>query len=651
MITLFFWAQTASTVYHISSSGDDRAAGTSPTTAWRSLNRTLTTPLAPGDSILLERGSQWTDEVIRLPFLSLGALGAYGNASLPRPRITVSRSASSNQGSLLATCVELVSPRDVTISELHLQGCSTGLRINAVGASKNVVIESIFFADIRMNYADYSPGLAVWAIALSLEGAGSLTNVTVRNNVGVRMETFFRAESHVNGLTLQGNTVAQCGDNCVFIGDVKDLRMRDSVFLRDNPVNLFLYGTTDVIIGSASGDNEIVANDFYLRGEYEAGPDGCAIDFETSATGFVVANNTIFRSWGAGIMIFGHDTTSHGLEIVGNTFAYDGCVQVRGEHASSTRFASARGSTRRSPLQCDAQPRRAHFLPHRARRLSLVSDSCSRSQPRGDHAGIAVMCPNGHAPSGMIEGNDFMTCPGVEGIYINPVKGCAANLTIANNTNNTVAIVAQPQLSIVPVAPSDPSDAVTMPIVAQSATAGATLRYTVDGSRPSATSALLPSSGVLFDWPGPNFVMNVKGFKAGMAPSVTNGVVVERALYRSRVVDEKPLASSLDGITRTAPGGDFTITGWVVDANLEGGGVPSLNCSVSIDMGARGARFVADAPRPDLVAAKIAPNAAHGVAHVLSAAESEVLAAGKVSFLLCTVIFYANLAHSLTRSP
>ena len=269
------------------------------------------------------------------------------------------------------------------------------------------------------------------------------------------------------------------------------------------------------------------------------------------------------------------------------------------------------------------------------------------------------MCPNGHAPSGVIEGNNFMTCPGVEGIYINPVKGCASNLTIANNTNNTVVIAAQPQLSIVPVslfylpltfcanpandlelppliyiihllkvAPSDPSDAVTMPIVAQTATVGATLRYTVDGSRPSATSALLPSHGVRFDWPGPNFVMNVRAFKAGMAPSVTNGVVVERALYRSRI-EGKPLASSLDGVARATPDGNYTVTGWVVDVSLDGGGVPAVNCSVSIDMEAHGARFVADAPRPDLVKAKIAPNAAHGVAHVLGAAESEVLAVGK----------------------
>jgi hypothetical protein len=36
------------------------------------------------------------------------------------------------------------------------------------------------------------------------------------------------------------------------------------------------------------------------------GPDGCAIDFETSAVGTVVSGNYISHSWGAGIMVFGH---------------------------------------------------------------------------------------------------------------------------------------------------------------------------------------------------------------------------------------------------------------------------------------------------------------------------------------------------------
>lgn len=90
------------------------------------------------------------------------------------------------------------------------------------------------------------------------------------------------------------------------------MHLVSSVFLRDTPEKLFLYGTTDVIIGTVNGNNSIVNTDFNTRGEYPAGPDGCAVDFETSASGFLVKGNTFYRSWGAGIMVFGHGTTSHG---------------------------------------------------------------------------------------------------------------------------------------------------------------------------------------------------------------------------------------------------------------------------------------------------------------------------------------------------
>ena len=59
----------------------------------------------------------------------------------------------------------------------------------------------------------------------------------------------------------------------------------------------------------------IIDNDFNHRGEAIGGPDGCAIDFETSANGVRVDGNVVERSWGAGIMVFGHDTTSHNLSI------------------------------------------------------------------------------------------------------------------------------------------------------------------------------------------------------------------------------------------------------------------------------------------------------------------------------------------------
>lgn len=45
----------------------------------------------------------------------------------------------------------------------------------------------------------------------------------------------------------------------------------------------------------------------YIESQYSvAGPDGCAIDFETSAVGTRVSGNYISHSWGAGVMVFGH---------------------------------------------------------------------------------------------------------------------------------------------------------------------------------------------------------------------------------------------------------------------------------------------------------------------------------------------------------
>ena len=111
-----------------------------------------------------------------------------------------------------------------------------------------------------------------------------------------------------------------------------------------------------------------------------------------------------YRSWGAGIMIFGHQQTSHGIKLTDNVFAYDGCVQNR-----------------------------------------------------GDKGGISIMCPGGHKPDGTISGNEFFTCPNVSAIAVNPaVPGCADNMDIVNNTMQPASndprqgrLVAMPQVRAV----------------------------------------------------------------------------------------------------------------------------------------------------------------------------------------------------------
>ena len=92
----------------------------------------------------------------------------------------------------------------------------------------------------------------------------------------------------VDGLLLDSNTVAQCQGNCVGMTSGTGMQLRNSVFLRDAGTRLFMYGVTDVIIGTVTGDNVIEDCDFHARGEFEGGPDGCAVDFETSASGHLV---------------------------------------------------------------------------------------------------------------------------------------------------------------------------------------------------------------------------------------------------------------------------------------------------------------------------------------------------------------------------
>ena len=52
----------AGTYYVSSSSGEDTAAGTSPSAPWRTLAKAGTQALRPGDSLLLRQGDSWIVE-------------------------------------------------------------------------------------------------------------------------------------------------------------------------------------------------------------------------------------------------------------------------------------------------------------------------------------------------------------------------------------------------------------------------------------------------------------------------------------------------------------------------------------------------------------------------------------------------------------
>src|SRR3990172_2827939 len=80
-------SDSASTTYYVDSvGGDDANAGTSATAAWKSLSKATAAVLAPGDRLLLKRGSSWTG-ALKLAESGTAAdpivVDAYGTGALP----------------------------------------------------------------------------------------------------------------------------------------------------------------------------------------------------------------------------------------------------------------------------------------------------------------------------------------------------------------------------------------------------------------------------------------------------------------------------------------------------------------------------------------------------------------------------------------
>ena len=220
--------------------------------------------------------------------------------------------------------------------------------------------------------------------------------VSVRNNVFTSSDTVYAnslptvrfpqtqwTRAFVRGLDIDGNAIVNCSMNNVFLDTTTAVTVRRNVFLRNAPHRLFTAGTTDIIVGTLNASDSIVDNELGYRGEFQpGGPDGCAIDLETAPDGVLIARNYIHRSYGAGLMVFGHQNQApRNIRVVNNTFLWAGCNQTRGDHGgisfmgNGTRAATGYAATHlttsspipsspnlpttyRLPPFCDAQVRR-----------------------------------------------------------------------------------------------------------------------------------------------------------------------------------------------------------------------------------------------------------------------------------------------------
>ena len=281
---------------YVSPEGDDGNAGTSSSLPLRTLGAAGDAFALMGESasasslsLFLRRNATFVNDPLNIVTRSGNVIvGSYGDERLPRPLIQHARGINNDA----VACVKLEGNiTNVRVSDLHVSGCSKGVVLDATVASFNISVERNVFQDIRTPFFRYTPPNPKWAPAISMTGA-ALASVTVSNNIAARIDVFFSSTTHITGMNLDSNTVQQCSGNCYALGQGVGIVMQNSVLLQDNSLRLFMYGTTDVIVGGLTGDNKVINNDFNQRGEYPGGPDGCAFDFETAATGFLVSGNS-----------------------------------------------------------------------------------------------------------------------------------------------------------------------------------------------------------------------------------------------------------------------------------------------------------------------------------------------------------------------
>lgn len=514
---------TPSVAYYISSSqGNDNNDGLSPFTPFQTLYRitpSLTASLQPGDSILLRQQDIFIlNSVWWLTNLTGNAthpitIGSYSSSS-SSPSSTSLSSSLSMERPLLLRNTSLPSPGPtltidnsygLIIQGIEISGGEAGLVFTFHSSNDitnpivypNILIQDNFIHNIRGLHPNTTN--AVWwahciALAADYPIGANVTNLTIQNNYFNNSDAVYDNRLlypgwnhvYISGMNFLNNTLTHISFNTLYIDYSRNVLIQGNVLLKNAPAFLFTLGTTDIIIDGTDMDasNRIVDNEIGWRGEYSnGGPDGCGIDFENSSNGIMVSQNYIHHSFGAGIMVLGHQMTSHNLFFTENIMLYNGC-----------------------------------------------------NQTRADRGGIAFLQPNS---SGTISLNIFATCPTVP--LFNPVQpGYLQDWNITNDNlidgiNGTILHILPYPIVTSRIDPVTGNLVILANIsnntgssssgsnrykhgVSSLAALPMILRYTMDGSKPRTDSLIFPSNGKLI-LPPRTIAINIKTFLSSSSSS------------------------------------------------------------------------------------------------------------------------------------
>jgi hypothetical protein len=404
---------------------------------------------------------------------------------------------------------------------LNLHGVDGGIRMVGIGfrggevgvgftwrPTRPQVVRGVTVADCLFDSvkgADFQPTSATWwghsiALARAMTPVDQydfvVEGVSVRNNVFTSSDTVYAnslptvrfpqtqwTRAFVRGLDIDGNAIVNCSMNNVFLDTTTAVTVRRNVFLRNAPHRLFTAGTTDIIVGTLNASDSIVDNELGYRGEFQpGGPDGCAIDLETAPDGVLIARNYIHRSYGAGLMVFGHQNQApRNIRVVNNTFLWAGCNQTRGDHGgisfmgNGTRAATGYAAT--------------HLTTSRP----LPPSHHPLTYPR------PTACHRFAMPRSVV-GNVLRSCPGTPAFNVN-MDGAADGFTFASNIvhgvdGGYVTVIGTPDVAV--VVAGDPAAGYGPTLEAKATTPGSQLFYTTDGSVPVEEDSLVwPRAGRL----------------------------------------------------------------------------------------------------------------------------------------------------------
>ncbi|MHC9046518.1 right-handed parallel beta-helix repeat-containing protein [Microbacterium saperdae] len=359
-------AYAVGTTYYVSNGGscNDAGPGTSPTAPWCTFSPVNTRgSLAPGEQLLLARGSQWNQQ---LTLSGKGTateritLGAYGSGA--RPKII-------RNGDEADRGIILKDPSYWTVSDLEVGHAGTGILVNySTVGNREMVFQDLFLHDIHGIHQGSGSGNAVTGDAIWNSAGIEFTSKTfspsnpatarvldgltfdriegTRNLDTISLDWFnddydkitdptIRIVGNVlfNHLTLhednQGDYASTGCDDGMRITGAQYVTMMNSSFDREASCPS-QTGTAAIYLADVS-DARFFNNSF-THVLNTASSDMVAIDFEAETRRVAVSENYIADNAGAGLSylaIHGPTPNLTDSDISGNTFVSNGNGSIR----------------------------------------------------------------------------------------------------------------------------------------------------------------------------------------------------------------------------------------------------------------------------------------------------------------------------------